>query len=774
MIVSYTMNPRERDQNQEQFLNHVALLTRHALVGNPKSRRHAQRELRETLRDDPYYDPTLIAYDTGLDILTQQRTPKTIREVAESFAQITADTSADLQEGGGKLLRITPHTTRAARNIFSHYEKLAKNKHANDLFERIVPKNYRSIRTIAEFVFNAEASGSASVGIIPTAPLTSDEQRAEKDRQMEQFNLWWEQANQLMDRLFASTDLRIRDAFIDTLKAEPKLDLYLPRGPFYESRYGGISVKDMEQMPYPPTQEDLSRITDYVVDITSHYPPRHRLLAEPLFFEPIMFSNEGKIIASKHRHLNAVIAAWQEQFVYDLIFAQDSRTQEKIRKVLGSLDTSSMGRLLLLTMLFSAYPHDHDPEFRGDVAEREHSYRLQQQAIAVYLEKHPNTPFMYRDEAGMQYFSNALVPRIIQQAEAAGKGNEIREALRILGEEFGNEAFPILHLRVMKDVFERNCGKEFLQRLNEHADEIDQVRKTAWEQTVAPGIHYLPMQAGINIIEFGQNSVPDIIGIESIKVQTAGTPQDWTLTVIFTPRDSLVTLAGTLDKEGKLQLKAPLEKEIPGLYVVLNHIAVLAFHDLAVQDKKEREEKQKETDKKSVKEHAGKPDDASFSQHTESLPRSEFPERVQKDTDLIADVYEKTGYTPRRVEVHPTKLPYAREYIRAVGCYHKSLADNDSMEIIAARAKEVERARERKYRISEEKITSIPNRFQLETITDPLTGKIVYVQTWVAEHTSPTPTAEELRSPAKLFERYYMHSSALASLDQMKPWLVGL
>lgn len=85
----------------------------------------------------------------------------------------------------------------------------------------------------------------------------------------------------------------------------------------------------------------------------------------------------------------------------------------------------------------------------------------------------------------------------------------------------------------------------------------------------------------------------------------------------------------------------------------------------------------------------------------------------------------------------------------------------------------VENSRKKLNRISGKKRASLPPSFQLETIEDPITGEEFYLETWIVEHTSPKPTPEELSSPLQLFRRYYRDSSALASLDQMKPWFIG-
>ena len=153
--------------------------------------------------------------------------------------------------------------------------------------------------------------------------------------------------------------------------------------------------------------------------------------------------------------------------------------------------------------------------------------------------------------------------------------------------------------------------------------------------------------------------------------------------------------------------------------------------------------------------------------HGGSLPR------VQTDKELIRAVYNYTGFTPRTVELHKRWLHGHEEYGTAVDLYNEACAMETSELAMAWITKELKESREKSRKASSAKVKSIPTRFELEHVTDPITGEIRYLRTWVIEHSSPRPTDEELKSPSKLYIRYYQKSSALAFLDQMKPWIVG-
>jgi len=123
--------------------------------------------------------------------------------------------------------------------------------------------------------------------------------------------------------------------------------------------------------------------------------------------------------------------------------------------------------------------------------------------------------------------------------------------------------------------------------------------------------------------------------------------------------------------------------------------------------------------------------------------------------------------------MHDPYVRGAREYEQRVLMYEEAIEQGESSEVVEVLREQLEEVRGRSYQASEEKRKTVPNRFKLLTIKDPVTEEERYLKTWVIEHTSPKPTEEESKSLGKLFERYYRHSSALASLDQMKPWFIG-
>ena len=128
--------------------------------------------------------------------------------------------------------------------------------------------------------------------------------------------------------------------------------------------------------------------------------------------------------------------------------------------------------------------------------------------------------------------------------------------------------------------------------MKEHSAEIEEVTETILRSVFDENMHFLPMQRGINVINFSPDSVPDILGLKSVSFNRIGDVTNWQLQLVYSFRDAHFKLLGFLSPDGKLRFKAPLEVEMPGLYTILRHIAVLTFRDLVVQDKMEQREKE--------------------------------------------------------------------------------------------------------------------------------------------------------------------------------------
>lgn len=209
---------------------------------------------------------------------------------------------------------------------------------------------------------------------------------------------------------------------------------------------------------------------------------------------------------------------------------------------------------------------------------------------------------------------------------------------------------------------------------------------------------------------------------------------------------------------------------------MLNHIAVLVFRDLTVREKKLKAQGEKagvsKVGKKKGQENVngGKPGENRDRTIYRSLPR------IQSDRDLISEVSKGGTFTPRPVQLHPAWVRGAKEYFSAIQAYNEAQKRGASEAQLQQIATQLALAREKSYKASKEKLGTWPHRFEQKRVhvLDPVNGDERDLVTWVIFHVSPKPTEEEAKSQITIYERYYSRSSSLASLEQMKPWFVGL
>ena len=215
--------------------------------------------------------------------------------------------------------------------------------------------------------------------------------------------------------------------------------------------------------------------------------------------------------------------------------------------------------------------------------ERIHLHPVLLQALTNYQETRPDQENVYSDEIATNYLNNTIVPQLEQRLRELGVGEKFKDEIARIKNHTKENPYSKLHLDVIKQIFEKAVGGEFLEKLATHSEDIRQITRKAWEDAMAQ-MHFLPMENGENIIEFSDNSVPNILGMRSIKMIRFGQNQDWKIAVKYSllSRTNFDLLA-TLDQKGTLTFRTNLQQEIPGLYDLLNHIAVLTFHDLVVQ-----------------------------------------------------------------------------------------------------------------------------------------------------------------------------------------------
>ncbi len=744
------------------FYGEIPNLVKQSLTGRPDKARKAKKELAVGLTADPFYDSTFLAFEAIQRSIANEKNPTAARNALLFLGELLDTAATSLTQMEIKELRNNTQTAKAAEEIITNNTLVQRNRYLQGLIQQIIPKGYKNMLQAAELVKSTRKGESI---LLRARSSVSDKDKIKEEQEQQLLADWY---NSL---IFQTQDwdsyLTIsRDNLVNALKAEPKLKS-IPRQRLISRNITGLSIEGIEEIAYPPSDQQLDNITNYLAGVFSApMANRDRNLIENLFFGSIFFTMEPHgTVHYRNFNLLANINLWQERFVQRLLQDHDQQREEQAKIILQGISKPSAGMLLYNALQFVSHPLEHDPDFTGDNSEERYVlHPFFNQALAEFRRTNPGETFIYADEIGTRYFQTTVLPLLEHRLKYFGVARKFADIITLIKTELREKPFSEAHFAALKDYFEEHCGQEFLKRLNSHSDNIKAITRSAWQFTLEKGFHYLPMQQGFNLIEFSEGSVPDILGITSVTVNTSGSPQEWKESITFRLLGTSIAINGRFDQEGKLVLKAPLEARIPGLYILLNHIAVLAFHDLVIQERKEREKQIKKDENRTLAGHqqprTGSPHDKL---HSKDLPR------IQTDTQLILDVYHETNQTPRRVELHKRRLPGNDDYLTAISLYEKAKTDTE----LAIAATELKKARDRARKASDSKVRDLPAKFSLGKIQDPITHNVRYFETWVVEHTSPKPTEEELKSPVKLFERYYKNSSALASLDQLKPWFVG-
>lgn len=775
-----TPDQEQKYHQQEQFLKRIPDLVDKSLFGRAGRSKQTSQDLIERTSNSPLFNPVLVAVDAVQRRLLLGYDVSALNNAKELLSEMIRQAGSNLPTGSDtKIINITPEIIEVVERIARNGQILQRDpKLASTL-----PVNYaKLVADIPPYVRTCLNSGIKTAELIFTRPVREGEdlQKREADRKR------WDQWVGILSEVFKSQESEQGEAeridnFIDLVREEPEQDIFREKK-LFTAQYAGISLADIQQLPYPLSEKDQARVTDYLLGLFSDRPSNLRVEeVDTLFFKSKFFSGPTGLTVYKNVALLSSLNSWQEQFVQRIIVQKDQSSDDQVRSLLILLPPASTPALLasLLTSLYLwfTHPHELDPAFTGDYHAR--PYFTYDQAIADYQNSHPDEiiPSKYGDEIAIDYFKAKILPILEERLRVLGIEENFRIPMQILNRMLQERSYEQEHLYAAREVFEKNCGEEFLQKLTEHAVEIDEITQRALKSVSEIGMHFLPMHSGINTINFSPNSLPGLLGLKSISFNRTGGVDDWQLTVIYSFSDTHFKLLGFLNQNGELKFKAPLKQEIPGLYTMLKHIAVLSFRDLVVQEKMEKEEQDataETADKAPLIEGQEKEGDRKIAVTHRSVSHGGTLPREQTDRQLIGYIYRKTNITPRVVEVHPAGLPGAKEYLNCLNLYQKAVDNGLSEEEIEERRKNLEIARQRAYQTSEAKRETVPARLKkLATIRDPITDEERYLETWVIEHTVPKPTEEELQSPVMLYERYYRRASSLAFLEQLKPWFIG-
>lgn len=747
-----------------QLQQHILGLVEPALNGRSDRARRARRDLISSVVGEPYINPSLWVLRQMQDRLLLEKSPQRIKDLVGFINDFSFQVSQNYNGRVVGRVMLDQKTVSDAEAVAQSVQRIEKNRYISPMLSGV----YFHLQGLAGEVAR---KSQANVGHFATI-IT---QRGIHDRIFNERLDHWDQWEGKADDVFRAAFDRDADnndgvdGLIDFLKSEPVAQPMRARR-YFDAHVGEVSLSQIEKWQYPLNEEQLESMTTYLASISK---TELKTFTQHLFLLEIYFSASGSVRPPfRHNNLVSNINQWQSHFVSEFILNPQREEDERYKGIITSLGPRARLQFVLALALHTTHPNEHDPDFLpvehglGVNHFDYEKYPLSKAGFESFFEWQVQNP----QETGYSYYASEILMRFWQDKVSPSlKGKFERLGLLETFEPYLDSVptdFSENHLSAIGGIFEKNAGREFLDKLDTRAEEIDEVTELV-RADILKRSHFLPMAKGENLVEFSQGSTPSILGIDAISVVSVGTNEESKALVVFWFKDNTLSLHGILGYDGSLEFKAPFETRTPGLYKMLKHIATLTLHDLTVQQELEQTGKGA-VFKRTHQADSSKPTDVSRRVYGE-LPR------VQSDTELKQGIYQGREMTPRRVEIHRAYLRYNKEYKAAIDLYNEAVKTGAPQETIDWIAVQLEDARAMAYKsnVSAGKVENKPSIFDLEQIVDPVTGVSKYLRTWVVEHTSPRPTDEELASPVKLYERYYRGLSSLASLDQMLPWFIG-
>jgi len=774
-------------QNEDSAYAQIPGLVEKSIMGRPKDRRRSEKELLDLVKESQHFDPVVIAASCIQQTIVESKQAEGIKSGVTLLNKIVLEgtrTQGTKTEGAAEYRKeisigIRPATVAAGQSLEANDTLVKKSRFISSQLS----SPYRYLMQIASDIQDAEKQGNKVLTVV-----NIDRPRDGSSFSLEPFNSWTRSLQDLHLKIQGEPKREITsrmcDDLVDHLKQEPEKELP-GRERLYTRKYGSVSLADMEIMNYPLSEEDFDKVTDFLLlAFSDNAPPLHeedKRVLSTFFSYLTTFKTPVGDVHIRNKNILSIINSWQENFVDQLLFGEDEKNNSQIKRLLEAKAVNMNQLIWQIPHNFEGYPDlPHNTKVTLDAfIGHPVTYRY----VKAFLEKNSHQAVgegKYPDELGREYLEEVAIPRLKERLAELGLIEEQQDEIAFLENYVAENPYSKGHLETIKTVFEANAGPYFLERLNGHTEEMEDITETVWEET-NQNVHFLPLSKGSEEIEFSTDSLPNLLGLNSIE-HTMSNLQNGEVLVRFRFLDTNFVLLSTLDlkEEGnKLHFKTALEEDSPGLYTMLNLISALSMHDLVMQETQETHERKPEKE--------NLPASGAWQKIRDLLrgfirnrilkkpeePSHRFLPRVrrQKDQDVINAIH--GDFPPRRVSLHRRALVGAERYWNTAGEYVDAVAKQTEDEEIQRLQETVENARRSLHRISREKKENLPPRFQLGTVEDPITGEEFHLETWVVEHTSPKPTAEELSSPLQLFRRYYKDSSALAFLDQLKPWFVG-
>ncbi len=344
-------------------------------------------------------------------------------------------------------------------------------------------------------------------------------------------------------------------------------------------------------------------------------------------------------------------------------------------------------------------------------------------------------------------------------------------------EEYINVDLMSLHTIEIVERLNTYAGERFLRNVQQHEDQLTQTTQMIWNDAFRSDVQvgYALAPNIEHTLIFSQNSLPEIIGLGNIRFVLGENPEDSILFAIETKSPTLTISGAMHSQSGELvEISLRLTEDQSHISTLINHIATAAYHDIIYRQSPQTGEinqpiikvsQIQQRHQKITAPHIDKPERkrkgiSVLRKHRYRIQRKTQPEQV--NTTVI---HERTWRDP-----HPSLLANAIPYMQIRRIYMEGpIEEKDEIASLLAKA------REKLAKISEDKRTKLPDRFQLEYGYDPVTNEKLNLETWTKGHWWPSKEGEEDEEdslPTSYKKDYSGSRSALSSLDFMKNWII--
>lgn len=608
--------------------------------------------------------------------------------------------------------RIQASADRLRQNPFTH--SLRAQEHEADV--------HRFYAEIIPGIIQTD-TGSTFTYIPHTPPgLSIDELKAlTPTPPADAWKTWAEEMGNATNAI-GETDRRTQemDLLITYLRREPKNE----NGQnLYESKYRGLSLKDIEGMAYPLSDEDFSRVTDYLhsyfaahrnaavpreiinaagqkvfdaVEFQRYKPWIQRGFIESLFSRPNYFYDERlQPIARRNTNLLAIANQWQEQALFALYKAQPpgDRFVQRIRDVISLMPDESPHDFFNSIGEWTFRVAITDPAPLEEQGIKPHPFMLdmydaattasEQELIKLQYFSHP-------EDVKMWYVKAKVLPQFQTSLRRLGLSRFLSDLDRRVS-ELSQQDFKSVRVNDIVAIFEDELDGT-LKRLDERQEVIQHGTTALWSE-ISRGVHTLPLAAGIDVIRFSPDSLPAKLKVANIILNKEGNSLNVRFNFNVAHADYLGTtdaelntptfLVGRINEHGEMILATPIADRLPGLTAMLNRIGISSIKDLCVQQEKQRVIEQiTPRAKPAISDAEAVPttnDDEEKDEERNGhvriyqaqgrLPRVRFVTRSQTDRELEDELKPKRKINPHRIGVHPMSLAGTREFCLAANDY---------------------------------------------------------------------------------------------------------